>query len=66
MVNLMIQKYIICLIQQLNLKISYTTYNKYINNLLEKEIIKKREITNSNQKNTINFYFSNHERKEGL
>ena len=37
------------LIQQLNLKISYSTFNKFINNLLEKEIIKKRKVTDSNQ-----------------
>ena len=38
------------LIQQLNLKISYSTFDKCINNLLEKEIIKKRKVFDSNQK----------------
>ena len=38
------------LIQQLNLKISYSTFDKYIDNLLKKEIIKKREVTRLNQK----------------
>jgi DNA-binding MarR family transcriptional regulator len=37
------------LIQQLNLKISYSTFNKFINNLLDKEIIKKRKVSHSNQ-----------------
>ena len=32
------------LIQQLNLKISYSTFDKYIDNLLKKEIIKKQNM----------------------
>ena len=38
------------MIQQLNLKISYSTFDNCINNLLEKEIIKKRKVSGSNQK----------------
>ena len=38
------------LIQKLKSNISHTTFNKYKNLLLEKEIIRKREITYSNKK----------------
>ena len=38
------------LIQQLNSTISYSTFDKCINNLLKNEIIKKRILSNSNQK----------------
>ncbi|MGE5634498.1 MAG: hypothetical protein ACM3VV_04655, partial [Deltaproteobacteria bacterium] len=38
------------LIQKLKSNISHTTFNKYINSLLKKEIIKKREIKDSNKK----------------
>ena len=31
------------------MKISYSTFNKFINNLLDKEIIKKRKVSHSNQ-----------------
>ena len=44
------------LILQLNLKISYTTFDKYIDNLLKKEIIKKREVTRINQKISSTFF----------
>jgi hypothetical protein len=37
------------IIQQLNLKISYSTFNKCINILLKKEIINKRKVSNRNQ-----------------
>jgi hypothetical protein len=37
------------LIQQLNSRISHSTFNKHINTLSKKEIINKRKVSNSNQ-----------------